>query len=64
MTKNSRAAGPVLYDLRLEASGTDGIRALRAALKLLWRRHQLRCVSAREVATVADPVPPGERKSA
>jgi hypothetical protein len=29
--------------------GDNGIRALQAALKVLWRRHQLRCLDAREV---------------
>ena len=43
------AVGPI-YAIRLQArSGTDGIRALRAALKILWRRYQLRCLDAREV---------------
>ena len=44
-----RAIGPI-YAIRLQARpGTDGIRALRAALKVLWRRYQLRCLDAREV---------------
>ena len=29
--------------------GDDCIRALRAALKILWRRHQLRCLDARKI---------------
>jgi hypothetical protein len=41
--------GPI-YAIRLQARpGTDGIRALGAALKVLWRRYQLRCLEAREV---------------
>jgi hypothetical protein len=39
-----------IYAIRLQARpGADGIRALRAVLKVLWRRHQLRCLDAREV---------------
>jgi hypothetical protein len=50
-----RAAGPI-YAIRLQArSGTDGIRTLRAALKVLWRRYQLRCLSAYEVKDGVDP---------
>jgi hypothetical protein len=52
-----RRAGPV-YAIRLQARpGADGIRSLRAALKQLWRRHRLRCVSAREIRTDRAPVP-------
>jgi len=41
--------GPI-YAIRLQARpGTDGICALRAALKVLWRRYQLRCLETREV---------------
>ena len=37
------------YTVRLRPEpGVDGIRALRAALKYLLRRHRLRCISARE----------------
>ena len=37
------------YALRLRAEpGVDAIRALRAVLKILLRRHGLRCVSAYE----------------
>jgi hypothetical protein len=44
-----KRTGPI-YAIRLQARpGTDGIRTLRAALKILWRRHQLRCLDAREV---------------
>jgi hypothetical protein len=49
MTK-TRAAGPV-YAVELQAHGADGVRALRLALKILWRRYQLKCVSAVEVST-------------
>jgi len=49
-----RDAGPI-YAIRLQARpGTDSIRALRAALKVLWRRYQLRCLDAREVKDGAD----------
>ena len=38
-----------IYTVRLRPEpGVDGIRALRAALKSLLRRHPLRCISARE----------------
>ena len=41
--------GPI-YVVRLQAGpDTDGIRALRAGLKALWRRYRLRCIDAREV---------------
>jgi len=40
----------LIYAIRLQARpGTDSIRALRAALKILWRRYQLRCLDARGV---------------
>jgi hypothetical protein len=29
--------------------GVDGIRMLRALLKLAWRRFGLRCIAAREI---------------
>ena len=48
-TARATRTGPI-YAIRLQAHpGTDGIRALRAALKVLWRRYQLRCLDAREV---------------
>jgi hypothetical protein len=48
-TARAARTGPI-YAIRLQArSGTDGIRALRAVLKVLWRRYQLRCLDAREV---------------
>jgi len=38
---------PATFLVRLRpAPGPDGIRALRAALKALWRRHGIRCISA------------------
>jgi hypothetical protein len=41
--------GPI-YAIRLQARpGADGIRALRATLKALWRHHHVRCLDAREV---------------
>jgi len=48
-----KAAGELnshtIYAIRLQAPhGHTGIRALRHTLKALWRRHGLRCVSARE----------------
>ena len=49
ISATAHTAGPV-YAIWLQArSETDGIRTLRAALKVLWRRYQLRCLSAREV---------------
>jgi hypothetical protein len=37
---------PRLYVVTLRAPpGADGLRALRAALKHLWRAHRLRCIS-------------------
>jgi hypothetical protein len=49
ISATARAAGPI-YAIWLQARpGTDGIHALRAALKVLWRRYQLRCLDAREV---------------
>jgi len=54
ISATAHVAGPV-YAIRLQArSGTDGIRTLRAALKVLWRRYQLRCLSAREVKDGVD----------
>jgi hypothetical protein len=48
-TAHAARTGPI-YAIRLQADpGTDGIRALRAVLKVLWRRYQLRCLEAREV---------------
>jgi hypothetical protein len=39
---------PATFIIKLEAPpGTDGIRALRWALKLLWRRYRLRCLDVR-----------------
>ena len=41
-------SGPI-YAIRLQARpGADGILALRAVLKVLWRQHQVRCLDARE----------------
>jgi hypothetical protein len=38
-----------IYLIRLQGRpGVDGIRNLRATLKALLRRHQLRCIDARE----------------
>jgi hypothetical protein len=55
-TAHAARAGPI-YAIRLQArSGTDGIHALRAALKVLWRRYQLRCLEAREVKDGVDRV--------
>jgi hypothetical protein len=50
--------GPI-YVIRLQARpGTDSIRTLRAALKALWRRYQLRCLDAREVKDQDTSPPP------
>ena len=55
ISATAHAAKPI-YEIRLQArSGADGIRTLRAALKVLWRRYQLRCLSAREVKDGRDP---------
>jgi hypothetical protein len=44
-----RRSGSV-YVVRLQARpGADGIRALRATLKALWRHHRIRCLDVREV---------------
>ena len=54
----ARSTGPI-YAIRLQARpGTDSIRALRAALKILWRRYQLRCLDAREVKDGVDRTKP------
>jgi hypothetical protein len=39
----------VIFVLKLEATGDDGIHALRRLLKALLRRYGLRCVSVEEV---------------
>ena len=58
ISATARVPGPI-YAIRLQArSGADGIRALRAALKVLWRRYQLRCLDAREVKDGADRMKP------
>ena len=58
ISATARATGPI-YTIRLQARpGTDSIRALRAALKVLWRRYQLRCLDAREVKDGADRMKP------
>jgi hypothetical protein len=42
----------VTFVVRLApAPGTDGVKVLRAVLKTLWRRHQIRCISAVEEGT-------------
>ena len=47
-TKRPSERRPI-FVVRLRAEqGIDGIRALRAVLKSLLRRHGLRCLSARE----------------
>src|SRR6516164_652219 len=57
-TASVARTGPI-YSNRLQARpGTDSIRALRAALKVLWRRYQLRCLDAREVKDGADRIKP------
>jgi len=44
-----RAAKPV-YQLTIQApSDADAIRVLRALLKLMWRRHGLRCLRIEQV---------------
>jgi hypothetical protein len=50
MNRQTKLSRSPIYAIRLQARpGTDGIRALRAVLKVLWRQHQLRCLDAREV---------------
>jgi len=39
---------PSQFLLRLEATRGDGIRGLQAILKILLRRHGLRCIDCRE----------------
>ena len=47
--ERQRQSGSV-YVVRLQARpGADGIRALRATLKALWRFHRVRCLDVREV---------------
>jgi hypothetical protein len=47
-TTKRKATGPV-YVLRLRAiPGRDGLRGLKAILKLALRRHGLRAISVRE----------------
>jgi hypothetical protein len=47
-----RNTQPVTFVVRLApAPGTDGVKVLRAVLKTLWRRHQIRCISAVEEGT-------------
>jgi hypothetical protein len=49
-----KKSGPI-YAIQLQARpGADGIRALRAMLKVLWRQHQLRCLEAHEVKDGVD----------
>jgi hypothetical protein len=58
ISATARATGPI-YAIRLQArSGTDGIRVLRAALKVLWRHYQLRCLEAREIKDDVDRMKP------
>ena len=52
-TKQGRRQSGSVYVVRLQARpGTDGIRALRATLKALWRWHRMRCLDARELPSV------------
>ena len=53
---------PRTFVLTLEARpGSDAIRALRGALKVLLRRHQLRCTDIREeLAELGGKPPKGE----
>lgn len=42
------------YDLTLEAHGDDPTMALRSALKVLWRRFDLKCLSVKEAQAIAN----------
>jgi hypothetical protein len=58
MNRQTKLSRSPIYAIRLQARpGTDGIRALRAVLKVLWRQHQLRCLDAREVKDQDNPSP-------
>jgi hypothetical protein len=49
MSRRARPKKRSTFVLRLQAApGVDSIRALRQALKFLWRRFGLRCISVEE----------------
>jgi hypothetical protein len=49
LTRRTRPEKRSTFVLTLQAApGVDSIRALRSALKFLWRRFGLRCLDVRE----------------
>jgi hypothetical protein len=53
---NTTQRKPVLFVVKLYAlPGTDGVRALKAALKLLLRKFGLRAISVQQVEEDAKP---------